>query len=100
MSRPRDGARRLVELAPDNDRGWALSGASEYRLGEHDQALLHVSRAAALGFSTGQVGFEARRAFALLLGRRGAYADASEALNVLLGEASWKGCYRKQGVGQ
>jgi len=84
----RDAVRRLVELAPDNGRGWALLGVSEYRLQEYDQALLHLSRAAALGLSEGGVGREAQHALALLLGRSGDYARASRALNDLIRKGS------------
>jgi tetratricopeptide (TPR) repeat protein len=84
----RDVVRRLVELAPDNGRGWALLGVSEYRLQEYDQALLDLSRAAALGLSEGGVGREAQRALALLLARSGEYARASRALNELVRRGS------------
>jgi tetratricopeptide (TPR) repeat protein len=82
----RDTVEVLADRAPESAQAWSLLGLSEYRAGEYEPALVHLSRAAGLGFPRGSVGFEAKRALVLLLGRSGEFAGAARFLDELVQE--------------
>lgn len=83
----REALRRLIAFKPDGGPTWALIGLCEFQLREYQQALAHLSRARALGFSGNrQLAFTANYHAALLLTRFEQFEAGAELLTRLAKE--------------
>ena len=79
----REALRGLLAVTPNSSQGWALLGLLEFRLGEYEEALLHLSRGTEIGLPEGAIAVEARQTLALLLVRNGDFAAGARALSSL-----------------
>ncbi|HEX6879481.1 MAG TPA: tetratricopeptide repeat protein [Terriglobales bacterium] len=79
-------SRHLIKLQPNVGATWALNGLCEFRLGDYENALVHLLRGHSIGFPAGSGGAisEANYHIGILLNRKGDFGTAHD---ILLREA-------------